>query len=304
MYPYQLKRSLLITIFFVSIFIPVVIAGAHPANSTTIQKKLAELEIQSGGRIGLSAINTANNKHLQYHTHERFPLCSTFKIMGVSAILKQSMADKHFLQQKVHYKKKDLVAFSPVTAKHLVTGMTIAELCAATIKFSDNTAMNLLTKQLGNIGKINTFAHSIGDNTFRLDRYEPELNSAIPGDLRDTSTPTAMAASLQRLTLGDALALSQRKQLLSWLKDNTTGAARIRAGVPKNWPVGDKTGTGDYGTTNDIGIIFPPKCPPIVVAIYFTQKTKDAIPRNDVIAAATRMLIDEFAQADPCIKLK
>ena len=266
-------------------------AGTEHINPISIQKKLAELEASSGGRIGFSAINTANNTHLQYHAQERFPFCSTCKLIGVSAILKQSMTDSHLLQQKVTYKKQDLVTYSPITEKHLADGMTISELCAAAM-LSDNTAINLLIKKLGGPEAVTAFAHSIGDNAFRLDRIEPELNSAIPGDLRDTSTPAAMTKSVQRLALGNSLATPQRELLQAWLKSNTTGGSRIRAGVPKGWVVGDKTGTCDYGTTNDIGIIWPPKSPPIVVAIYFTQNKKEAAPRDDIIASVTRILID------------
>ena len=126
---------------------------------------------------------------------------------------------------------------------------------------------------------------------YRLDRIEPELNTAIPGDLRDTTTPAAMGYSLQGLVLGDVLHFSQRQQLLSWLKNNKTGDARIRAGVPRGWLVGDKTGTGSYGTTNDIAIIWPPKQAPIIVVIYFTQHEKNAEPRDDIIASVTRLLL-------------
>jgi len=290
-------------IFLTGVCTPV-LADAPPMKPATIQEKLAQLEVSVGGRIGISAINTANNTQLQYRAEERFPFCSTAKVMVVSAILKQSMTDSHFLQQKIMYKKEDLVVYSPITEKHLDEGMTISELGAATMTQSDNTAMNLLVKKLGGLKTITTFAHSIGDNAFRLDRWEPELNSAIPGDLRDTTTPAAMEKSLQQLAFGNALASPQREQLQTWLKNNTTGNFRIRAGVPKDWLVGDKTGTGDYGTTNDIGIIWPPKCSPIVVAIYFTQSKKEATPRNDVIASAMQMLINEFAHTDQCIKLK
>ena len=287
-----LKRALLLTVIlisFVSACMSVLASGS--TDLTSIQNKLAALEASSGGRIGVSALNTATNTRIQYRAKERFPFCSTSKVIGVSAILKQSMTDSRLLQQKLTYKKEDLVAYSPITEKHLADGMTIFNLCAAAITQSDNTAMNLLIKKLGGLEAVTAFARSIGDNTFRLDRWEPKLNSAIPGDLRDTSTPAAMERSLQQLALSDALALPQRKQLQTWLKSNVTGNYRIRAGLPKAWIVGDKTGTGDYGTTNDIGIIWPPKRSPIVVAIYFTQNKKNAVKREDIIASVTHLLI-------------
>ena len=281
-----------------------VFASTQSVKPVSIQEKLAELEASSGGRLGVSAINTGNNQRIQYRAEERFPFCSTSKVMVVSAILKQSMTNSHLLQQKITYTQKDIDSsgYAPMTKSHVADGMTIGELCAAAITHTDNTAMNLLIKKLGGPETVTAFAHSIGDHTFRLDRWEPELNSAIPGDLRDTSTPAAMEKSLQQLVLGDALGLSQREQLRSWLKSSTTGNSRIRAGVPKGWLVGDKTGSGKYGTTNDIGIIWPPQCSPIVVAIYFTKNQKDAALRDDVIASATHMLMNEFAQSDQCLQ--
>lgn len=270
-------------------------AGASDQKITrsVMQEEMARLEASAQGRIGLSAINTADGRRVQYRAEERFPVCSTFKAIAVAAILEKSTADSRLLQQRITYSKEDVEksGYGPITEKHLADGMTVAELCAATIQYSDNAAVNLLMKELGGPAAVTTYARSIGDNTFRLDRWEPELNSAIPGDLRDTSTPAAMEKTLQRLALGDALALPQRAQLVAWLKGNTTGGKRMLAGVPKGWIVGDKTGTGSYGTTNDIGVLWPKTGAPIVAAIYFTQHEKNASPRDDVIASATRILI-------------
>ena len=301
------RSSLLLAVMtiFVSVCTPI-LAEAKQIQPSSIQKQLAELEASSGGRIGVSATNTANNKHVQYRAHERFPMGCTSKVMGVSAILKKSMTDHSLLQQKMTYTKNDLTDWAPITQKYLADGMTIGELSAAAISYSDNTAMNLLVKKLGGLQEINAFARSIGNNMFRADNDWPkEAESGGLGNLYDTSTPAAMEKSLQKLTLGNSLGLPQREQLVTWLKNNTTGDARIRAGTPKGWTVGDKTGTGSYyGTTNDIAVIWPPKCAPIVIAIYFTQNKKDAAKRDDVIASATRILLNEFAHTDQCIKLK
>lgn len=259
---------------------------------TLAEQKLAELEKASGGRLGVSALNTANGSYIRYRADERFPFCSTFKALLVAAVLKQSMDDSRIMQQHVSYAKDDLIIWSPATEKHLSNGMSVAELCAAAIQFSDNTAANLLLQTLGGPEALNSFTRSIGDSAFRLDRWEPDLNSAMPGDPRDTSTPDAMQKSLKRLVLGDMLAPPQREQLQAWLKGNTTGAQSIRAGVPEGWTVGDKTGGGYYGTTNDIALIWPPDGAPIVLAVYFTQKEKDAPARKDVIAAAARLVVE------------
>lgn len=282
------------------------VGNVQHTQADSIQEKFAKLESSSGGRIGVSAINMSNQAHFQYRANERFPLCSTGKVMTTAAILKKSEKDPQLLEKHIAYSQKDLdkSGYAPITQKNLTTGMTVAGLSEAAIEYSDNLAMNLLMENLGGPQFVTLFARSIGDNEFRLDRFEPELNSALPGDLRDTSTPAAMQDSLQHLALENELASLQREKLQTWLKNNTTGNARIRAGVPTGWVVGDKTGTGDYGTTNDVGIIWPRECSPIVVAIYFTQNEKNAAPRDDVLAAATRILIDEFSNTDRCIQIK
>ena len=285
----RIKFSLLV-VFTVTFFSSCIFS--HTARPISIEKDLAKLESSSGGRIGLFAINTANNTIVQYRANERFPMCSTSKVMAVAAILKQSEKDSRILQQKILYTQKEVQAsgYAPETSKHMTEGMTIGALCAAAITQSDNLAMNLLLQKLGGPAMVTRFARSIGDDTYRLDRIEPELNTAIPGDLRDTTTPAAMGYSLQRLLLGDVFPLNQRKQLLTWLKDNTTGDSRVRAGVARGWLVGDKTGTGAYGTTNDIAIVWPPQKAPIIVVIYFTQNEKNAVPQDAIIASVTQLL--------------
>ncbi|MGS0743292.1 class A beta-lactamase [Glaciimonas sp. GG7] len=271
------------------------IGSAWAANGNAASAQFAALESQSGGRLGVTAINTSNGAQLHHRGDERFPLCSTFKVLAASAILARSMHEDALLQQRIMYQHSDLVTYSPITEKHVATGMTIAELCAAGLQYSDNTAANLLMKILGGPSAVTAFARSIGDNAFRIDRWETELNSAIPGDPRDTSTPMAMAHSLQKLALGDTLAAPQREQLQRWMRGNTTGAARIRAGVPADWQVGDKTGSGDYGTSNDVGVLWPPAKAPIILALYFTQREKEAKSQNEVLAAATRIVVGAFS---------
>jgi len=252
---------------------------------------LAQLEKTSGGRLGVAAIDTANGRRLLHRADERFPLCSTFKMMASAAILARGSA---LLEKRVRYTAADLVTYSPVTGKHVDEGMTVAELCAAALQYSDNTAGNLLLKELGGPAALTAYARSIGDQAFRLERWETELNTAIPGDLRDTTTPLSMALSLQKLVLGEALPPAQRQRLKDWMLGNTTGAARIRAGLPAGWPVADKTGTGDYGSANDIAVIWPPGRAPVVLAVYLTQPGKDDQPRSEIHAQAARIVVDAF----------
>ena len=276
------------------------IANADPA----FNERLAQLEKDSGGRMGVYAINTANHQKLQYRAEERFPFCSTGKVMVISAVLKKSETDPEVLQKKITYTQQDIKQseYAPITEKFMNNGMSVAELSKAAMEYSDNAALNLLMNLIGGLEVVNSYARSIDDSVFRIDRFEPELNSAIPGDYRDTTTPSAMGNSLLKLTLGNALQPSQRVLLLDWMKNNTTGNFKIRAAVPKNWVVGDKTGRGKYNTTNDIGIIWPPHCDPIIMVIYFTENKSDSIDRSNIIASAAHLIISEFAQHDQCIK--
>ncbi len=294
---------LVFTVFLIFAGLPCM-ADTQQIQPLASKKPFEELESSSGGRLGLSTINTANNTRIEYRGEERFPFCSTGKVMVVSTILKQSENDPNLLRKQITYDQNqvDESGYAPITKQHLGSGMRVGELCQAAMEYSDNTAMNLLLKLLGGPAAVTAFARTIPDESFRLDRWEPELNTAIPGDVRDTTTPNAMADSLKQLALGDFLALPQREQLQTWLKNNTTGDAKIRAGVPKGWVVGDKTGSGSYGTTNDIAVIWPPNCHPIVMVVYLTQKEKNAIKHDAVIASATRLVIEELARTDQCLK--
>jgi beta-lactamase class A len=209
----------------------------------------------------------------------------------VAAILRQSKQNPELMGHRIAYAHDDLVTYSPITKKHVADGMTVAELCAAAMEYSDNTAANLLMNIVGGPAAVTAFARSIGDREFRIDRWEPDLNTALPGDARDTSTPEAMARSLKRLALGEALDLLQQAQLCEWLRANTTGGRRIRAGVPSDWQIGDKTGSGDYGTANDVAVLWPPHHQPVVAAIYTTQLSRSAKPCDEAIAGASRIMV-------------
>lgn len=291
---YPLRRSLLLALAS-SPLLGACAAATPRSTSAVAQARLAALETASGGRLGVYALNTADGSSISQRGDERFPLCSTFKLVASAAILAQQMREPDLLSQRIKYTPVEVVTYSPITEKHLTDGMTVAELCAAAIQYSDNTAGNMLIKILGGPPAVTAFARSIGDNEFRLDRWETELNSAIPGDARDTTTPAAMAATVQKLVLGNTLAAPQREQLQAWLRGNTTGATRIRAGVPAGWIVGDKTGGGDYGANNDVAVLWPPGKPPVVLALYMTQREKDAKPKNEVLAEATRVVAGTWA---------
>jgi beta-lactamase class A len=265
-----------------------------PRESTALAQ-LQALEQTFDGRLGLCATDTASGRSLAWRAAERFPLCSTFKAVLAAAVLAESSRSPGLLQRRIRYARQDLVTYSPVTQVHVEDGMTVAELCAAAVQHSDNTAGNLLLQLIGGPAGLTAYARSAGDADFRLDRWETALNSALPGDERDTTTPAAMSATMKRLVLDAELTAPQRAQLQDWLMGNTTGGSRIRAGVPAGWRVGDKTGTGDYGSTNDIAVLWPPRRAPVTLAIYLTGTAPDAKPRNDIVAQAARVVADWLA---------
>jgi beta-lactamase class A len=270
------------------------VASASPAPVTSASgadPQFAKLEESHRRRLGVYALDTGSGKEIGYRAAERFPFCSTFKALLAGATLARDASTPGLLATRIVYARQDLASYSPVTEKHVGAGMTVSELCAAAVQYSDNTAANLLLHQLGGPPALTAYARSLGNETFRLDRYETALNTAIPGDMRDTVTPADMAGTLRAMVLGNALPPAARDQLKTWLLGNKTGDHRIRAGTPAGWPVGDKTGTGDYGATNDIAVIWPPQRAPFILAVYSASLDKHAKTDDSLVAEATRVAI-------------
>jgi beta-lactamase class A len=272
------------------------LAASTPGSTSDFASRTLSVEQRTGGRIGVAAVDTGSGKRFDYRSEERFPMCSTFKLLAAAAVLKQVDGRHEKLDRFVSYDAKDILEYAPVTKVHLKDGgMTLGALCAAAIEQSDNTAGNLLLDTIGGPIGVTKFVHSIGDEMTRLDRKEPELNSAIPGDERDTTTPAAMCADIQRLLLDNVLTKSSRHQLEDWLQHNETGTLMIRAGVPKTWTVGDKTGRCGNGATNDVAIIRPPGRAPIVVAIYSIGSTSSADDHASTLAEVARATLEFLA---------
>ncbi len=291
--------SLFITaIFFNSI---TALANIPVIKFTRVQKNLEALEKSFDGKIGVYAINTNNNQIIAYRADERFPVQSTSKLIVVAALLKQSDQNKKLLQEKIYYTKNALITWHPVTGKYINSGMTFEALSEAAVSYSDNTAANLIIKKLGGPTFVTNFARSIGNKTFNIRHYEGDLNSN-PENEDDTATPKDMAIGIRELTLGNTLSPPQRTQLLTWMRNNTTSYKRMRAGVPIGWVVADRTGSGDYGVANDIGILWSPLCKPIVLAIYTVQNQPKAKGRDDILASTTTIVLDELAKKDQCFK--
>jgi beta-lactamase class A len=251
--------------------------------------EIKRLERASGGRLGVCVLDTATGARHGHRGDERFPMCSTFKALAAAAVLAQVDAGKEQLSRRITFDASALVTYSPVTEKHVKDGMTLAEICEAAVTLSDNTAGNLLLAALGGPAGLTAFARSLGDQFTRLDRNEPTLNEALPDDIRDTTTPNAMASTLQALVLGTkALSAPSREQLTAWLIANKTGDTRLRAGFARDWRIGDKTGAGARGTNNDVGVVWPPNKAPVVITAYLTGATASAAEQNATIASVAR----------------
>jgi len=270
------------------------------ARMTAIQQRL-------GGRIGVCALvgngnNTANGA-LNVASTERFAHCSTFKWLLATAILQQADQGKVTLDKAIAYTKADLLDYAPVTKQNVAKGqMTLSDLCAAALTFSDNTAANLLLRQVGGPAGLTAFARGLGDSETRFDRTEPDLNSNTPNDARDTTTPVAMAGLLKTVYTGAVLKADSLAQLKSWMLGCQTGLKEIRAGVPAGWTVADKTGRGN-GAVNDVAVIWPKDGSgkdqsPVFLAIYTTGGTLGDDARNQIIADTTKLVFDSLNFAE------
>ncbi|MFB7512996.1 class A beta-lactamase [Streptomyces sp. NPDC056144] len=253
-------------------------------------REFGELERVYDARLGVHAVDTGSGREVSFRADERFAYASTFKAFAAAAVLRAYASSG--MDEVVRYSRRDLVANSPVTEKHVATGMPLRELCDAAVRYSDNTAANLLFDALGGPRGLAAALAEAGDTTTRVERREPELNRWSPGAVRDTTTPRAWAADLRAFVLGDSLGGGEREQLTRWLRTNTTGDELIRAGVPEGWVVGDKTGAGGvYAVRNDIAVVWPPGAAPIVMAILSHRDTEDAGYDNRLIAEAASVVV-------------
>jgi beta-lactamase class A len=272
------------------------IAGIPVARAAGLATDVARIEAESGGRLGVAVLDTRDGTRVAHRGDERFPMCSTFKLLAAAAILARVDTGRERLDRRVRYGASQLVEYSPVTKDHVGgAGMTLEALCEAAMTLSDNTAGNLLLEALGGPAGLTQYARTLGDPTTTLDRIETALNEATPGDPRDTTTPAAMLEIMRQLLVDDTLSAGSRERLTGWLLANKTGDKRLRAGLPADWRVGDKTGTGGNGSANDIAVVWPPGRAPILVAVYFTGSTVSDEARNAVIANAGRIVVAGFA---------
>ncbi|MBO1078935.1 class A beta-lactamase [Roseomonas haemaphysalidis] len=244
----------------------------------------ARIERQIGGRLGVAVLGTGGR--VGHRVDERFPLGSTYKLLAAAGVLARVDAGQDRLDRRIRFSRADLVTYSPATEQHAGgPGMTLDAVCEAAMILSDNTAGNLLFDALGGPAGLTAWLRGLGDGMTRLDRIETALNEATPGDPRDTTSPAAMLGNLQKLLLGDALSAASRDRLAGWLRNNRTGDARLRARLPPGWQAGEKTGTSSHGTSNDVGLLWPPGGgKPVLVAAFITECPAPPARRDAALA--------------------
>lgn len=273
------------------------VVAASPAAADTVAQTAAKVEAELGGRVGVVLKQYGEAPAAAYRADERFPMASTFKALACGAALSKVDAGEQDLEAVIKYGADDLVTYSPITEKHVGVGMTLGDLCHATITLSDNTAGNLVLDSVGGPSGFTAFMREIGDNVTRLDRWEPELNEALPGDPRDTTTPRAVVTSLERLLLSNVLLPTSRRQLEDWMIADQVADNLIRASLPKGWIIGDKTGSGERGSRSIIAIIRPPHGKPWIAGIYLTGSSADIDERNKAVATVGAAIVRAIANA-------
>ncbi|HEV7326523.1 MAG TPA: class A beta-lactamase [Bosea sp. (in: a-proteobacteria)] len=261
------------------------------ATADPVTKVILEVEARLQSRLGVRISDLESGRAWSYRADERFPMCSTFKGLAAAAVLARVDQGRERLDRRMVFDAREVVTYSPVTKERVgEPGMTIADICAAAVATSDNTAGNLMLRMIAGPEGLTGFLRGVGDEVTRLDRWETDLNEGKPGDPRDTTSPAAMNATMEKLALGSVLSAASRKQLVDWLIGNKVGDTKVRAGVPKDWTVGDKTGGGGFGTNNDTGIIWPPGRKPIVFTILTTETKASLEDKNAGMAEIAKAL--------------
>jgi beta-lactamase class A len=254
---------------------------------------LAAYEQATGGRIGLYAENIATGAKIAWRADERFVMCSSFKASLAALVLSRIDRGKDDLNATIGYREKDLQPYAPAARENLAKGaMSVLEMCQAIVELSDNACANLLLAHVGGPAALTTFWRDIGDTVTRLDHNEPELNRSPPGDPHDTTTPAAMAGTLRRLVLGDALSPTSRERLTGWMVNCKTGDNRLRGGLPKDWKIGDKTGNNGADAAADIAVAWPERNRPLLITTY-TQGGTPTPAQLEAVFAAVGQTVSE-----------
>lgn len=295
------RRTLMTAAAAVSSFVADPVLASPSGRRFDVVKGIQALEVGQA-RLGVCFLDTSSGEFTGNRLDERFAMCSTFKLALVAAYLRESDHGRVDLAEVLPYTKADLLSWAPVTGKHVAKGgLSIEMLAQAAQELSDGAAANLLVRRLGGPAAVTAKFREMGDSVSRLDRYEPDLGLVLSGDLRDTTSPVAMAQLVRRITTGDLLRSATRERLVRWMENTSTGARRLRAGLPAQWRTGNKTGTGrTEGTTNkcnDLAITFPPGRSPVIVATYFDsgEYTPQVEARHEAVVAQVGKVAAEWA---------
>lgn len=265
------------------------VLAAHASPQPGFSQDIGTIERATGGVLGVAVVSAAGELLLAHNPDRRFALCSTFKLPLAAFILQRTERGAESAERRLAYGQADLLAYAPVAARYLPSGyMTVAEAMRASVQLSDNTAANLLLASVGGPAGLTAFFRSLGDEVSRLDRNEPNLNSNEAGDDRDTTSPAAMAHTIARLVWGNALGSSSREALRRLLIGNNTGDSAIRAGMPVDWLVGDKTGSCANAGRNDIAFVEPPNAAAFAIAVYSSHAGGTTAQQDEAIAMAAR----------------
>jgi beta-lactamase class A len=275
-------------------------AANKAADFTPLATAAKTVEQTSGGRCGLALLDTASGQRFSVRANERFPMCSTFKLALAAQLLHTAEQGQISLAKAVAIAATDMVPHAPFTQPRIGQSVTLFDLAAATMIASDNPATNLILQQLGGPASFTAWVRTQGDKTTRLDRIEPMMSEGLPGDPRDTTSPAAMLALMDKLLFGPTLTKESRQQLLSWMHASETGNDMVRAGLPTGWKEGNKTGSGDRGIRNTISLLTPPPVsrpgrPPILLTIFIAEAERDIAARNRHHAALARALVQSLA---------
>ena len=286
-----LKIGTIFSLFTLALVSLCSVAQASEVDEPAIQASIQKIEQALGGRVGVSWYDENSSRQWHYRGDEAFPLTSTFKAFACAALLARVDAKQEDLQRQVAIQKQELITYSPVTEKFTGKTLSTADLCAAAVTLSDNTAGNLVLESIGGPAGFTRFMQALGDQKTVLSRWEPDLNEATPGDTRDTTSPNAAVQSLRTLVSGDALSQDSRQTLIGWLRDDQVADQLIRSYLPESWIIGDKTGAGGYGSRAIIAVIWPPQKKPIYLAIYLTQTDASMEKRNQALVDISKLLL-------------
>ena len=271
----------------------------NSVHAETIEDAIRGIEQDLGARVGFFMHDRHTGREIVHSADDRFPLNSTFKLLACGALLSKVEAGTADLSKTILLEKLEIVTYSPAIERAIRAGqiqVSLEQACRMVLSVSDNTAANIVLSEVGGPAGLTDFLRSIGDEVTRLDRWEPELNEATPGDPRDTTTPRAMAGLVENLILGDVLSADSRTTLREWLAAHSVAEALFRSPLPNSWTIHDRTGAGGYGSRSIVAVLYPPGREPIIAALYMTETEASFRQRNAAAARVGRAIVKSVGE--------